>query len=167
MTTRLTPRLLLLLTGAAIVGTVAGAWMSERMAMVNLAEALQQNLNKAQATTAYQPQSEAGAFLIAQYAEHDSDWQMTHNALMFLEKNVGLPETQNARLFLAAIAAGDWSTAREMQREHPEAITGSAPSARSPCSRSGSIFDGSSPCVTRMCRRMFSSCGNSRWQAVR
>lgn len=130
MTTRLTPRLLLLLTGAAIVGTVAGAWMSERMAMVNLAEALQKNIDKGQIAAAYQPRSEAGAFLIAQYAEHDSDWQMTHNALMFLEKNVGLPQTQNARLFLAAIAAGDWTTAREMQREHPEAITGSAPLVR-------------------------------------
>ncbi len=129
MNTRFTPRFILLLSGAAILGALGGAWLSERVALSNLSEALKQNVT-ANEIGLYQPRSESGAFLIAQYAEHGSDWQMTHNALMYLEQTVGLPETQNARLFLAAIASGDWATARTMQSKHPEAITGSAPLVR-------------------------------------
>lgn len=82
---------------------------------------------RARESGAYIPLSEAGAFLIAQRAEQDSDWIATHRALLQLEKMGELPPAQNARLFLAAIAAGDWNTARAVMKDHPEAISGSAP----------------------------------------
>ncbi len=78
----------------------------------------------------YAAHSEAGAYLIAQRAEAGSDWPGTHRALKHLSELAKLPPEQNARYFLSAIAAGDWSTAREIAKGDNNDIETSAPLVR-------------------------------------
>lgn len=112
---------IILLSGVVLGGSLAYLGLKHAPPLDQAA------IGKRQQSGAYVPFSEAGAFLIAQRAEHDSDWIATHRALLQLEKMGELPPAQNARLFLAAIAASDWNTARAVMKDHPEAISGSAP----------------------------------------
>lgn len=123
-----------LLMGAAVAG---GAWVGSMIAGVPfswdlakpyigqtspITEAL-----RAQNQGAYAPRSEAGALLVAQQAERESDWPVTHNALRLLNQNTQLPPDQIARLFLSAIAQNDWATAQKVLQTNPDIIAQSAP----------------------------------------